>query len=133
MKKILMWLFCGDGAPTTSTRFYRGLVMNLDTRRGRFVAWLLDLDYAVRQKPTDFRWWLADQLSRAALRLRRQEVSVFGHYDAQKGNRAAMLAEAIWIEVVIIDISAADNIDTKLQELASLAGATWIRNDDEAQ
>jgi hypothetical protein len=107
--------------------------MDMDTRRGRLLHWLLDARRAIRRKPSEFRWWLADQFSRAALRLRGGNTSVFGFYDGQRGDRAAQLIERLdWVLLLHLDADELrdSEVSETLNELASLAGATWVRHDE---
>lgn len=100
----------------------------MDSRRGRLIAWVLDLHQATRRSPHTFRWWLADQLSRAAMRIRGEKVSVFGWYDGQRGNRAAIMCDRIHSSLFDISPEKADDAIDDLNELASLSGASWTRN-----
>lgn len=132
---IYNWLIGGYWPGTITKRgltIWMGYYFNHDTLRGRFSYWLLNLDCAMRRSPHDLKLWLADQLSRAAMRLRGEKVSVFGFYDYAKGNRAAQLCDAVDFDHCLNwSNDEADMIEenrARLQELASLAGATWRSN-----
>lgn len=132
LRRFFDWAVCGYGRGTKASLHTRGWNMGTDTRRGRLVAWLLDFDRAVRRSPESFRWWLADQLAQWALRLRGQRVTVFGYYDAARGNRAAELADRLSTSVALA-LGDAPSEDVKsaledLQELESCMGGTWHRN-----
>lgn len=127
------WAVCGYSERSRCSTFTRGYRIDRTTRRGAFVLWLLDLDTALRYSPSTFRWWLADQLARAAMRLRGEKVTVFGFYDCARGNRAAALVESIRNQFITetrteeLGEQMAE-LNPKLDELASCCGATWMRN-----
>lgn len=103
-------------------------------RRGRRA---LELAYAwhrgIPGLPQRVRFALADRLMRWAMRLRGEKVSTFGFYDYGRGNRAAVLIDRV--DDYLVLESSPKNPDAladareSLEELASLAGACWYRND----
>lgn len=108
----------------------RGYCLNLDSRRGRLTYWLLNLDEAIRRGPWDMRRWSADQLGRAAIRLRGGKTYVFGYYDCSRGNRAAMLIDRLR-DRLLMKLDHDDFMETEdtLNELAQVKGALEVRND----
>lgn len=126
------WLVGGyyaDGHHKCSC-FTRGYSLNLDTRRGRFTLWLLHLDHALRDAPNRLRWWAADQVARAALRMRGGRTYVFGFYDSTRGNRAAKLADDIRT-TLFLKLETADFVEAAevLDELAAIKGAVECRHE----
>jgi hypothetical protein len=112
--------------------YWQGYKIDHSKRVHRIGYWLLNLREALKRSPRDFRYWFADQLSRVAMLLRGEKVSVFGYYDAAKGNRASILAEDIRINLICKNSphfgeDYQESCD-KLEELASLASATWESN-----
>lgn len=106
-----------------------GYCLNMDSRRGRATYWLLNLDAAIRRGPRDLRWWLADQLARAAMRLRGDRPRVFGFYDCARGNRAAALIESLH-HAMLMKLDHDDFLEFQdtLNELAQVKGALWFTN-----
>lgn len=130
---ILCYALAGYGPPTKHTCFTGGWCINMETRRGRFVMWSIDTIRALRGKPSDFKYWLADLLSRAALRLRGDATPrLFGYYEDVRGNRAAELADKISLDLVMASnlddrehVGQMNRIHDQVSELASLARSTW--------
>ena len=57
------YLLAGYGPPNAPARcvcFTAGWAINLDTRRGRLVMWVIETTRAIRGKPSDFRYWPAE-------------------------------------------------------------------------
>jgi hypothetical protein len=138
--RILNFLLGGhtwDGSfpPAIRHTSFRGpWILNMNTRRGRLTDWLLDLSWTLRHLPRDGRWWLADQLMRAAMRLRREPMTVFGYYDDLRGNEAAALIEDIRIDLCLLtahdgdDGSKLQELTEKLTRLGSIAQANYTRH-----
>lgn len=139
-RRLLNYLFGGhtwDGSfpPGVAHHSFRGAwILNMDTRRGRLTGWLLDLWWTLQHLPRDGRWWLADQLMRAAMRLRREAVTIFGYYDDLRGNEAAALIEDLRIDLCVLtahdgdDGSKAAELTEKLQRLGSITQACYTRH-----
>lgn len=121
------------GRDARATCFTRGYCLNLDTRRGRATMWVLNLDDAIRRGPMDVRRWAADQLARAALRLRGCRTYVFGYYDCTRGDRAAKVADSLRFHLLLKlephDLAEAEEM---VNELAQMKGACWASNDAKA-
>jgi hypothetical protein len=133
--KIPHWLcrtLAGYGDGNTSACFTAGWCIGTDTRRGRFVLWCIDTLRAIRGQPSDFKYWLADLLSRGALRLRGDATpKLFGYYEDTRGNRAAELADRITFDLILarplhnLEDERMNQIHEQVRELASLARSTW--------
>ena len=131
-RRFFDWAVCGYGRTTRAALFTAGWRCATDTRRGRLVARLLEVDIALRRAPQSFRWWLADRFSQWALRLRGQRVTVFGYYDAARGNRASELADRLRMQMVLMADPASEEVRDAfemLAELESCMGGTWARSD----
>lgn len=131
-KTFLNWFLCGykEGGKHEIVSFWWGWTFDLSTRRGRAFYWLLGLCKATKDTPFRCKLWFADQLIRCAMRLRNEKVSVFGFYDCAIGNRAAQLCDDIRLKTILNDHEV--EIRENLEELASIAGATWISNNAKA-
>lgn len=129
----ICYALAGYGPATKSCCFTGGWCINLETRRGRFVMWSINTIRALRGKPSDFRYWLADLLSRWALRLRGDATPrLFGYWEDVRGNRAAELADRINFDLVLATnlddrdhVEKINQIHEQVGELAALARATW--------
>lgn len=131
LRRAFDWAVCGYSRGRGSSFHSRGWSCGTDTRRGRLVMWLLNLDMAVRRSPESFHWWLADLFAQWALRLRGQRVTVFGYYDAARGNRASELADRLRLAVVLEAVGGDEDARSAIEdlnELESLAGGCWWRN-----
>lgn len=99
--------------------------------------WCIQTARVIRGKPSDFKYWLADVLSKAALRLRGDATPrLFGYWEDVRGNRAAELADRINFDLVLAtDLHDEDHrvkmnhIHEQVGELAALARATWHHAD----
>lgn len=129
----LCYVLAGYGPETDHSCFTGGWSINMRTRRGRFVMWAINAIRAARGKPSDFKFWLADLLSRGALRLRGDATPrLFGYYEDVRGNRAAELADRINFDLILATdlddldaVSRMNQIHEQVGELASLARSTW--------
>ncbi len=131
-RDLYNWIVCGyrAGGDHKSACFTGGYCINLDSRRGRAVMWLLNLDTAIRRGPWDLRRWLADQFGRAAIRLRGGKTYVFGYYDCSRGNQAAKLVDRLRDHFLTkLDFDGFLEAEEVLNELAQVKGAIEVRND----
>lgn len=133
----MCYAIAGYGTSNKAYCFTGGWCIGMDTRRGRFVMWCISTIRAIRGKPRDFKCWLADLLSRWALKLRGDATpNLFGYYEDIRGNRAAELADRITFDLVLAtDVDDSDHfekmnrIHEQVGELAALARSTWHHAD----
>jgi hypothetical protein len=134
--KIPTWInyaVAGYGEGNKACCFTAGWCIGLDTRRGRLVMWCINTVRAIRGKPSDFKYWLADVFSKAALRLRGDATPrLFGYWEDVRGNRAAELADRLNFDLVLAtNLSDLDHVEKmnriheQVGELAALARSTW--------
>jgi hypothetical protein len=142
--KIPTWInyaVAGYGKGNKSSCFTNGWCIGLDTRRGRFVMWCINTSRAIRGKPSDFKYWLADVLSKAALRLRGDATPrLFGYWEDVRGNRAAEIADRVNFDLVLATnlddrdhVEKMNQIHEQVGELAALARSTWHHEDPKPQ
>lgn len=127
-------IICGYSIGCGHSSHWNGWSCGLNTGRGRIVWTVLNFLRDLTRKPEQARWFLSDLLMRSAMRLRRQKVSVFGWYDHARGNEVARLIDRIDSQCVIIGVGSDDldrlqEIRDALEELSSITGAAWARND----
>jgi len=124
LRRLFDWAICGYSRDAHGAVYTDGLRLGLN-RRGKLVLWLLD---AKRFWPWRVRMVLADACSRAAVRLRGQEVREFGHFGGVVGNRAAEVIDQLEFELILS--RSGDEIAelrSLITELALLSGASWWR------
>ena len=133
VRKLFDFIVCGYSEKNRASHHWQGFNMG-DNRRGRAFNTLLEFRFWIKYRATlDFKLWLADLLSRKAMRLRDEKTSVFGFYDSFKGNRAAKLCDDLDTSFLLNVpteqwIGSLESFRADLQELGCLAGATCSDN-----
>lgn len=133
-RDLFDWMVCGYREDHGKhSMFCNGWRFGMETRRGRFVAALLQFATDLPRKPMYYRHRLADKLAWLSISLRQCKLARFGYYEDEFGNEAAKLVDRIAFDLILAtDLSDKDavgrmnQIQDMVGELGALKGAvSW--------